>query len=154
MQSSPFRDLAVGAFVLAGLVALAYLSVQVGGATYSGPGGLSLTATFDEVGGLAPRAPVVVGGVKVGTVQAIVLDAENFQAVVTLEVDGALQLPADTSASILTQGVLGDQYISLEPGGDDEILADGDDIALTQSAVVLERLIGKFVTNLGSGDGS
>ncbi|MCP4005428.1 MAG: outer membrane lipid asymmetry maintenance protein MlaD [bacterium] len=153
MPNSAQRDLLVGLFVLAGLVAIAYLSIQVGGANYAGPGGLSLTAYFDEVGGLAERAPVVVGGVKVGTVRRIDLDEEDFRAIVTLEVDDSLELPDDTSASILTAGVLGDQYLSLEPGGSPDLLGNGDTITYTQGAVVLERLIGKLLTSFGSGDG-
>jgi phospholipid/cholesterol/gamma-HCH transport system substrate-binding protein len=142
-------------FVLSGLAALGYLSIQLGGATYSGPGGLTLYASFDEVGGLAPRAPVVIGGVKVGQVKTIQLSPSgDFRARVTLDVDEKLKLPDDTSASILTQGVLGSQYIALEPGGSDTMLEPGADLAYTQSAVVLERLIGKVVQSLGTSSGA
>jgi phospholipid/cholesterol/gamma-HCH transport system substrate-binding protein len=144
------RDLWVGAFVLVGLAAIAYLSFSVGGVSYRGPGGLELFATFDEVGGLKQRAQVVIGGVKVGQVEAIEL-ADDFRARVRLEVDGRLRLPRDTSASVLTSGVLGDQYLALEPGAEDDTLAPGDEIPYTQSAVILERLIGKLVSNLGQG---
>ena len=95
----------------------------------------------------------MVGGVKVGQVKAIEL-ADDFRARVTLDVDAKLPLPSDTSASILTSGVLGDQYIALEPGADETTLANGDEIQFTQSAVVLERLIGKLIQNLGSGSKS
>ena len=142
------REFWVGLFVLAGLVGLAVLSFQVGGVTYRGPGGLELIATFDEVGSLKPRAQVVVGGVKVGQVTRIALD-EDFRAQVFMELDGDLQLPSDTSASILTAGVLGDQYIALEPGADEGTLADGDRVEFTQGAVILERLIGRLVQSLG-----
>ena len=142
------REFWVGLFVLAGLVGLAVLSFQVGGVTYRGPGGLELIATFDEVGSLKPRAQVVVGGVKVGQVKRIALD-EDFRAQVFMELDGNLELPADTSASILTAGVLGDQYIALEPGADEGTLADGDRVEFTQGAVILERLIGRLVQSLG-----
>jgi phospholipid/cholesterol/gamma-HCH transport system substrate-binding protein len=153
MNPSPFRDLLVGAFVLAGLTAIAYLSVTLGGASYRGPSELQLFATFDEVGGLTHRSQVVIGGVKVGQVERIALD-EDFRARVTLRVDGALELPDDSSASILTLGLLGNQYIALEPGGSDTMLGAGDEITFTQSAVILERLIGRMVQNFGGGDGS
>ncbi len=144
------REFWVGLFVLGGLAALAALSFQVGGVNYRGPGGLELNAVFDEVGSLKPRAQVVVGGVKVGQVKEIRLD-EDFRARVYLELDGGLALPSDTSASILTAGVLGDQYIALEPGGEEGTLADGDQVQYTQGAVILERLIGKLVQSLGKG---
>lgn len=149
MPQSPLRDLMVGLFVLAGLGAVAYLSATLGGLSYGGRGGLALEAVFDEVGGLSPRAPVVVGGVKIGKVKGIRLDPD-LRARVMLDVDPEVPLPRDTSASILTTGVLGDQYIALEPGAEEELLKDGDEIDYTQSAVVLERLIGRVVQNLGS----
>lgn len=148
MSPSPVRDLLVGLFVVLGLSAFAYLSISIGGATYRGPGGLELVATFDQIGGLKPRAPIVVGGVKIGQVRAIELD-EDLRARVLLDVDERIELPSDTSASILTSGVLGDQYIELEPGGEDELLGPGDEIEFTQGAVILERLIGQVVHNLG-----
>jgi phospholipid/cholesterol/gamma-HCH transport system substrate-binding protein len=149
MMGSPLRDLLVGSFVLAGLLAIGYLSINLGGGTYTGPGGLVLHATFDEVGGLAARAPVVIGGVKVGQVKGLEL-APDFRAKVTLDLDRRLQIPDDSSASILTAGVLGDQYVAVEPGGSETFLASGDEIEFTQSALILERLIGKMVQNLGS----
>ena len=142
------RDSLVGIFVLIGLGALAYLSVSLGGASYRGPGGLELIATFDQIGGLKLRSRVVVGGVKMGQVTAITLD-EDLRARVMLEIDDQLRLPADTSASILTSGVLGDQYVELEPGAEEQYLQSGDEIPFTQSALVLERMIGKLVQNLG-----
>ena len=151
MGRSPIRDLLVGVFVLSGLAALGYLSIQLGGATYSGPGGLKLYASFDEVGGLAPRSPVVIGGVKVGQVKEIELSPNgDFRARVLIDIDNNLKLPDDTSASILTQGVLGSQYIGLEPGGSDTMLSEGGQIAYTQSAVVIERLIGRVIQSLGN----
>lgn len=145
------RDLWVGLFILAGLTAIAFLSVSLGGASYRGPGGLELLATFDQVGGLKARAPVVVSGVKVGQVAEIQL-GEDLRAEVLLNVDAKLELPTDTAASILTSGVLGDQYIELEPGADEAFLEPGDEIEWTQNAMVLERLIGKLVQNLGAGE--
>jgi phospholipid/cholesterol/gamma-HCH transport system substrate-binding protein len=153
MREEPRRDLWVGLFVLAGLAGIAWLSLSVGGVNYRGPGGLKLVAMFDEIGGLKKRAQVVIGGVKVGQVKTIEL-SDDFRARVTLDVDQRLGLPADTSASILTAGVLGDQYIALEPGGEDQKLASGDQLQFTQSAVILERLIGKLVQNLGGGSKS
>jgi len=140
--------------VLSGLAALAYLSIQLGGSTYSGPGGLHLFASFDEVGGLAPRSPVVIGGVKVGQVKTIELSpAGDFRARVMIDVDKNLKLPDDTTASILTQGVLGSQYIGLEPGGSDTMLENDGEIAYTQSAIVIERLIGRVIQSLGNSGG-
>jgi phospholipid/cholesterol/gamma-HCH transport system substrate-binding protein len=148
MRESPARELWVGLFALVGLAALAWLSFSVGGVESLRAGGLQLTATFDEIGGLKKRAQVVIGGVRVGQVKSIDL-ADDFRARVTLDVDHRLALPADTSASILTSGVLGDQYIALEPGGDPEMLRPGEQIQFTQSAVILERLIGKLIQNIG-----
>jgi phospholipid/cholesterol/gamma-HCH transport system substrate-binding protein len=151
MQASPLRDLTVGSFVLAGLASLAWLSLQVGGLSYEGRGGLALVATFDEVGGLKPRAPVSISGVTVGQVKSIALD-EGLRARVELDVDSSLQLPVDTSAAILTEGLLGDQFISLAPGAEEELLKPGEELQFTESALSIERLIGKFVNNAGLGD--
>jgi phospholipid/cholesterol/gamma-HCH transport system substrate-binding protein len=144
------RDLLVGLFVLAGLGAIAYLSFSVGGLSYSGPGGLTIFAAFDQTGGLKPRAPVVISGVKVGQVTSITLDG-NFRARVAMDLDQRLKLPTDTSASIVTAGILGDRYISLQLGGDDKLLAQGDSINFTESAIILESLIGKFMYGRTSG---
>jgi len=146
MQTSPARDFMVGLFVLAGLAAIAYLSVQVGG--LDAPKGFHLYATFDQIGGLTTRSPVVISGVEVGQVSSIGLD-ENLRARVELDIDPSLELSVDTSASIMTQGVLGNQFVALEPGGEDDLLKPGDEIAFTESAMVLERLIGRFVNDAG-----
>jgi phospholipid/cholesterol/gamma-HCH transport system substrate-binding protein len=153
MSSSPTRDLLVGFFVLLGLGALAYLSFRVGGLSDGGPGGLVLTARFDQIAGLKTRAPVEMSGVKVGQVTGIGL-ADDYRAQVTMEVDGTLKLPVDTTASILTAGLLGDRYIALQPGGDPQVLRSGEEISFTESAIVLERVIGKLVHgggNVGEG---
>ena len=146
MQPSPMRDLTVGLFVLTGLAAIAYLSVQVGG--LQGERGFHLYATFDQIGGLRPRAPVVVSGVQVGQVSSIELD-KNLRARVNMDVDPSLELPVDTMASIMTEGVLGNKFLALEPGAEDELLKNGEEVAFTEGAVLLERLIGKFVNDAG-----
>jgi phospholipid/cholesterol/gamma-HCH transport system substrate-binding protein len=146
MQTSPSRDLAVGLFVLIGLAALGYLSLQVGG--LSTASGLVLHGTFDQIGGLAERAPVVISGVKVGRVTRIEL-AEDLRARVTVDVDPKLALPVDTSASIRTAGLLGDQFIELQPGAEDEVLAPGGEIAMTESALSIESLVGSLVHGAG-----
>jgi len=152
MQPSPIRDLIVGLFVALGLATIAYLSIQVGGVSYAGRGGLELRATFDQIGGLKPRAPVSIAGVTVGQVKDIALD-DRLRARVTLEVEKDLALPVDSSAAIQTQGLLGDQYIALEPGGEEEVLKNGDEIEFTESALSVERLIGKFVHDSGIKNG-
>ena len=141
----------MGVFVLLGLGAIAYLSLAVGGASWQRRGGLELVANFDELGGLKTRAPVVVSGVKVGQVRAIGL-GDDYRARVTLDLDPTLKLPADTTASIVTAGLLGDRYISLQLGGDPKLLANGDTLNFTESAVLLERLLGKLVHNMGTTD--
>jgi len=146
MNPTSSRDLVVGLFVLAGLAAIAYLSLSLGGLSYSGPGGMKLFVDFDEIGGLSTRAPVVISGVKVGQVSAIDL-GDDYRAHVTLDVDKSLELPTDTSASIVTSGVLGDRYISLQLGGEEDFLHDGDELTFAESAVILERLIGQFIHN-------
>ena len=146
MQPSPVRDLTVGLFVLAGLASIAYLSVQVGG--LQGAHGFHIFATFDQIGGLRSRAPVVISGVQVGQVSSIELD-KYLRARVELDIDPAIELPVDTSAAIMTEGVLGNKFVALEPGGEDELLQSGEDVAFTESAILLERLIGKFVNNAG-----
>lgn len=153
MRRSPVRDLVVGCFVLAGLAAIAYLSLSVGGISYTGPTGLKISADFDEIGGLKPRAPVVISGVKVGAVDSIVL-ADDYRARVLLNLDPTLKLPIDTTASIVTSGVLGDRYVSLQPGAEEQVLASGDQIEFVESAVILERLIGKLIHNADVGGGN
>lgn len=148
MQPSPTRDLIVGLFVAGGLAAIAYLSLQVGGLSYKGDGGLQLVAVFDEIGGLRERAPVAIAGVTVGQVIGIELD-EALRAKVTIDIDSDLELPIDSSAAIRTSGVLGDQFIALEAGGEDQLLVSGEEIEFTENALSLERLIGKFVQNSG-----
>ena len=148
MTRAPVRDFLVGCFVLIGLGAIAYLSLRVGGLAGGPPGGFTVFAVFDEIGGLKPRAPVVVSGVKIGQVKAITLD-KNYRARVELDLLPGVELPVDTSASIVTAGVLGDRYVQLQLGGDPQLVKAGEDLGFTESAVILERLIGKFIHNVG-----
>lgn len=148
MNAHSTRDFVTGLFVLAGLVALAWLSFSVGGLQYKGDGGLPVYALFDQVAGLKPKSPVEIAGVRVGQVSGIRLD-DTFRARVDLDLDSTLQLPIDSSAAIVTAGILGDRYIQLTPGAEDEALKPGEQIAYTESALVLERLIGKFMVNVG-----
>jgi phospholipid/cholesterol/gamma-HCH transport system substrate-binding protein len=138
----------VGLFVLLGMLAIVFLALKAANlASFSTGPTYALTARFDNIGGLKVRAPVKSAGVTVGRVTRIALDPQSFQGLVTMELTEGVRFPADTSAKILTSGLLGDQYIGLEPGGSDKNLAGGDQIRMTQSAVVLENLIGQFLYN-------
>ena len=140
-------DLLVGLFVLLGFGALVFLALRAG--NMSSAVGLGPTyetsARFDNIGGLKPRAAVRSAGVVVGRVAAVRFDDQTYQAEVVLALDNRYRFPKDSSLKILTSGLLGEQCIGLEPGGDPEMLAAGDRIAMTQSAVVLESLIGQFL---------
>lgn len=139
-------DLWVGLFVVAGIGALMFLALKVGSMnTVTAKDSYRVMAHFENVGGLKPRAPVKSAGVVVGRVASINFDDKTYEAEVTLNLDKRYSFPADSSASILTSGLLGEQYIGLEAGGDSARLKDGDRIKLTQSAVVLENLIGQFL---------
>ncbi len=151
MQKSSTRDFIVGGFVLVGLAAVVYLSVNLGGVSYTGAGGFELLATFDDVGGLSQRSPVKISGVKVGQVRSIHLDGD-LRAQVSLDLDPALELPIDSSASIRTAGLLGDQFVSLEPGAEDELLAPGELFEYTESALSLDKLVGRLVHGDALGD--
>jgi phospholipid/cholesterol/gamma-HCH transport system substrate-binding protein len=141
-------DLWVGAFVVAGIAALVVLALKVGNlSTYNVSESYELQAYFTNVGGLKPTASVRSSGVLVGRVTSITLDTERYEAKVTMSIDKRYQFPKDTFANILTSGLLGEQYIGLMPGGDDVMLKSGDEFKKTQSAVVLEDLIGKFFTS-------
>ena len=136
----------VGLFVLLGVAALAVLATQVGSASFGHTDSYKLTANFENIGGLNVKAPVAIGGVRIGRVTAIDLDTELYSARVTMAIEDTYdELPIDTSAAILTSGLLGAQFVGLDPGGDFELLADGDEIELTQSTIQLENLIGRFM---------
>ncbi|MDP3584927.1 MAG: outer membrane lipid asymmetry maintenance protein MlaD [Thiobacillus sp.] len=139
-------DLWVGLFVIAGIVALLFLALKVGSmSAVKTSSSYEVVARFDNIGGLKPRAPVKSAGVVVGRVADIRFDNETYEAAVTLRLDKRYAFPKDTSAAIMTSGLLGEQYIGLEAGGDPQALKDQDRIFLTQSAVVLENLIGHFI---------
>jgi phospholipid/cholesterol/gamma-HCH transport system substrate-binding protein len=139
-------DLWVGLFVVAGIGALMFLALKVGSMnTVNAADSYQVTASFDNIGGLKVRAPVKSSGVVVGRVTSINFDDKTFEAKVTLSLDKRYAFPKDTSASILTSGLLGEQYIGLEAGADSVKLVNGDQVKLTQSAVVLENLIGQFL---------
>jgi phospholipid/cholesterol/gamma-HCH transport system substrate-binding protein len=145
----------VGLFVLLGMAGLLFLALKAANlASFGSNQGYRLTARFDNIGGLKARSPVRSAGVTVGRVTAISLDAKTYQGVVTMEVEAGVQFPKDSSAKILTSGLLGDQYIGIEPGSSDANLAPGANIAQTQSAVVLENLIGQLVTGKAGEAGS
>ena len=149
-------DLWVGIFVVTGICALFFLALRVGNAseTYNVSQTYPLTASFDNIGGLKRRAPVKSAGVVVGRVSEIQFDNEKFVARVTMEMGERYKFPRDTTASVLTSGLLGEQYIGLEGGGDDKMLQSGESFRLTQSAVVLEKLIGQFLYNKAAEGGS
>ena len=139
-------DLWVGIFVAIGIGAILFLALKVGNLiNFASAPGYRLEARFDNIGGLKLRAPVKAAGVVVGRVESITLDPTTYQAVVALKIDQGYQFTADTIASILTSGLLGDVYIGLDPGGDTNMLADGGKVAKTQSGIVLEKLIGQFL---------
>jgi phospholipid/cholesterol/gamma-HCH transport system substrate-binding protein len=139
-------DLWVGIFVTIGIAAVIFLSLRVGNLlTATNAPGYHVEAAFDNIGGLKLRAPVKAAGVVVGRVDRIQLDPKSYQAVVSMRIDQGYQFSRDTIASILTSGLLGEVYIGLDTGGDTQVLADGGRISKTQSAVVLEKLIGQFM---------
>lgn len=139
-------EILVGLFVVLGGAAIAFLALKAANlATFTFDSTYTLTARFDNVGGLKIRAPVKSAGVTVGRISHIVFDDKVFQGVVTMEIDYRYQFPTDTSAKILTTGLLGDQYVGLDPGAENKNLVRGDQIKITQSAVVLENLIGQLL---------
>lgn len=148
-------DYWVGLFVVVGFAALLFLALKAGNmSSFSFQDTYAVTAQFDNIGGLKPRAPVKSAGVVVGRVAAINFDDKQYLATVTLNLEKRYEFPRDTSAKILTSGLLGEQYIGLEAGGDDKMLAQGSKITMTQSAVVLENLIGQFLYNKAADSGA
>lgn len=144
----------VGLFVLLGIIAIVFLSFRVAGGNGFGSSqpGYILHASFSDIGGLKVKAPIKTAGVVVGRVDQITLDPKTYWANVTMKIDKKYQFSTDTTAQILTSGLLGDQYIGLEQGGDIDTLGNGDTITITSSALVLEQLIGKFMTSFAEGN--
>lgn len=147
-------DLWVGFFVAVGLASLLFLALKVGNLSGANMGETyRLEAKFDNIGGLKVRAPIKSAGVVVGRVSEIRFDPENYVAVVGMQIDGRYTFPRDTFATILTSGLLGEQYVGFDVGGDLEMLKSGDVIKKTQSAVVLEKLISQFLFNKAADNG-
>lgn len=141
-------DIWVGSFVIAGLAAILFLALKVGNmGSFDGGETYLVSAQFQNIGGLKRRAPVKSAGVVVGRVADVGFDNQTYEANVTLALDARYKFPVDTSAAIMTSGLLGEQYIGLEAGGDEKMLANGGKLTLTQGAVVLENLIGQFLYN-------
>lgn len=154
MQKSKY-DLWVGLFVMIGLAALLFLALRAGNLlNFSLATTYQITATFDNVGGLKPQAPVKSAGVVVGRVKSINFDDSIYQAKVTLELQTQYKFPKDSSLKILTSGLLGEQYLGIEAGADEKNLAAGDRVTQTQSAVVLENLISQFLYGKAEQSGS
>ena len=141
-------EMLVGLFVVLGIAALVFLAMKAANlGSFGDNGGYILQARFDNIGSLKPRAPVRSAGVTVGRVKSIRVDPKTYQGLVTMEIQHGVEFPRDSSAKILTAGLLGDQYVGLEAGGDDKNLAPNDTVTQTQSAVVLENLISQFLFN-------
>jgi phospholipid/cholesterol/gamma-HCH transport system substrate-binding protein len=140
----------VGLFVVAGMASLLMLSMKVSNiSAFKETEGYEVKASFENIGGLKVRSPVTMAGVVIGRVAKIGFDPDTFEAVVTMNIQNQYNnLPDDTSASIFTSGLLGEQYIGLDAGGDEQVLKQGSEIKLTQSAVVLEKIIGQFLVSM------
>lgn len=156
MNPRPSYAIGTGLFILLGFAALAYLATQ----TTSVANGIAssstytLKARFQNIGQLKARAPVKIAGVRIGDVQSIALEPQRMDALVTLSIDRQYNdIPDDSSAAIFTSGLLGDQYVGIEPGGSPTFLKNGDELVLTQSAMSIENLIGKFLVNGGPKSG-
>ena len=143
-------EVSVGLFVALGMAALFMLAMKVSNlGTYGGGEGYVVSANFENIGGLKVRSPVSASGVRVGQVVAIEYDSDGYEARVSLSIDPEYdKFPVDTAASIMTSGLLGEQFVGLQPGAEEEYLVDGSEIELTQSALVLEQIIGQFIYNM------
>lgn len=153
MVQSKTLETVVGVFIALGLAAVVVLAMKVSNmSTLGGADGYEIRAKFDNIGGLKVRSPVKMAGVTIGRVAGITFDEQTYEAVAILSIDPSYKkLPLDTTANIYTAGLLGEQYISLEAGGDEEYLQAGDEITITQSAVVLEQVIGQVLYDKASG---
>jgi len=154
MQQTRSVEVGTGLFVLLGMAALFFLTTQTtGGNDFSADETYTVEARFENIGSLRNRAPVAMSGVTIGRVTSVTFDPVSLEAVVEFVIDSQFdQIPDDSDASILTSGILGSQYIGLQAGGSDMYLENGSEILFTQSAIVLENLIGKFLVNAGSKD--
>jgi phospholipid/cholesterol/gamma-HCH transport system substrate-binding protein len=154
MRQTRSVELGTGLFVLLGMSALFFLTTQTtGGDDFHAESVYTVEARFENIGSLRSRAPVTMSGVTIGRVTEVAFDPVTLEAVVQFVIDSQYdQIPDDSDASILTSGILGSQYVGLQAGGSDLYLEDGSEILFTQSAIVLENLIGKFLVNAGSGD--
>ena len=154
MQQTRSVEIGTGLFVLLGMGALFFLTTQTtGGDNFSAEETYRVEARFENIGSLRNRAPVAMSGVTIGRVTSVRFDSATLEAVVQFVIDSQFdQIPDDSDASILTSGILGSQYIGLQAGGSDTFLEDGSELLFTQSAIVLENLIGKFLVNAGSKD--
>ena len=152
MMNTKMVEITVGIFIAAGIAALFMLAMKVSNlSSFTSQGGYELTARFDNIGGLKEMSPVNAGGVRIGRVTSISYDQGTYEAIVKMQISQQYnQFPVDTSASIFTSGLLGEQYVSLEPGGDNKYLKSGDQIRLTQSAIVMEQVIGQFLFSKAS----
>jgi phospholipid/cholesterol/gamma-HCH transport system substrate-binding protein len=155
MRQTRAIEISTGLFIILGFLALLFLATQTTNIrAYGESGGYSVTAAFTNIGGLKVRAPVTLAGVSVGSVTSIRLDPQTFNAVVTMRIGNKYnQIPDDSSAAILTSGLLGEQYIGLSPGASETFLKNGSKIQQTQSAIILENLIGQFLFNKASSGG-
>ena len=154
MVARRWNEILVGLFMLAGLLALFFLAMKVSNlSAYTDAEGYRISARFDNVGSLKTRAPVTMSGVRIGRVESISFDRETYEAVVTLHVEQQFDtIPTDSFANIFTAGLLGEQYVGLEPGGAADYLRDGDQIADTQSALVLEQIVGQLLFSTAEED--
>lgn len=146
MQNTKTQDTLVGIFVACSITALFFMAMQISNlSSFSQDGAYTIIARFENSGGLKVRSPVSVAGVRVGRVANISIDKESYESIVAMDIDAQYNLPDDTSASIFTAGLLGEQYVSLEPGGSEEFIEPDGAIDITQSAIVLEEVIGQFL---------
>lgn len=155
MNTRPSYAIGTGLFILLGFAALAYLATQTTSVANVHRGdSYVIKARFDNIGQLKERAPVKIAGVRIGDVRSIALEPQRMDALVVMSIDKQYNdIPEDSSAAIFTSGLLGDQYVGIQPGGSPEFLKNGDEMVLTQSAMSIENLIGKFMVNGGSGSG-
>jgi phospholipid/cholesterol/gamma-HCH transport system substrate-binding protein len=148
MQSSKMQDTLVGLFVASGIATLFYMAMQISNLGFAQDETYTMTANFDNSGGLKVKSAVSLAGVAIGRVSKISIDTENYESIVEIQIESQYQLPDDTTASIFTAGLLGEQYIHLEPGGSEEYITENGAIDITQSAIVLEDVIGQFLIKM------